>query len=106
MDDDNIEVIKDICEKLEQHFNSVLKDVVEEHDLGIASNVLINVGTSMLAKALLMVQPEVRGTVQYIAYKAVDDKIEEGYAAIFSLMAIDKAKGGGQTCAPWKPKKD
>lgn len=106
MDDDNIEVIKDICEKLEQHFNSVLKDVVEEHDLGIASNVLINVGTSMLAKALLMVQPEVRGTVQYIAYKAVDDKIEEGYAAIFSLMAIDKAKGVGQTCAPWKPKKD
>jgi hypothetical protein len=106
MDEENVEIIKDICEKLEEHFNSVLRNVVEEHDLGIASNVLINVGSSMLAKALLMVQPEVRGTVQYIAYKAVDDKIEEGYAAIYSMMAIDKAKGGGDTCAPWKPEKD
>ena len=106
MKENEIDEIKNICEQLEHHYNGFMKEVLEEHDIGVASNVLINVGTSMLAKALLMVQPELRGAVQYIAYKAVDEKIEEGHAAIHSLIAISKAMGGGDTCAPRVTKKD
>lgn len=102
-EDESIEVIKKIVESMEERMNNTMRDVLEQYDLGIATNVLVNIGTSMLAKALLMVTPEQRAHIQYVAYKAVDGKIEEGQAAIESLMVIGKAMGS--TCSPWPPRK-
>jgi len=96
--DDDIELIKEICENIEYQIMEAMREVLEEHHMGIATNVLVNVSTSMLAKALIMVQPEVRPHIQYMAYKAIDGKVEEGVAAVESLVAISKAKSG--TCKP------
>jgi len=106
MDDDEIEIIKGICERMEEELNTHMREVLDEHAMSVAINVMVNLGTTMLAKALIMVRPELRPHIQMVAYKAVDDKIDEGHAAVESLMAIGKAKGGGFTCAPWKPNKD
>ena len=59
---------------------------------------MVNVGTSLIAKALIMVHEEVRPHIQLVAYKAIDGKVEEGIAAVESLVAISKAKDG--TCRP------
>ena len=100
MYEDDIQAIKDICERIEEELNVTMREVLDEHHMGIATNVMVNVGTTLLAKALIMVQPELRPHIQYVAYKAIDDKIEEGHAAIESLVAISRAKSG--TCNPRK----
>ena len=100
--DDDIEIIKEICEDLEYQIMEAMRDVLDEHHMGIATNVLVNVGTSLLAKALIMVHPELRPHIQLVAYKAIDGKVGEGLAAVESLVAISKA-ARGSTCSP--PKK-
>lgn len=94
----DIEIIKEICEDLEYQVMEAMREVLEEHHMGIATNVLVNVGTSLIAKALIMVHPEMRPHIQLVAYKAIDGKVEEGVAAVESLVAISKAKSG--TCNP------
>ena len=103
--EEDIELIREICDDLESQIMEAMRDVLDEHHMGIATNVLVNVGTSLIAKALIMVHAEIRPHIQLVAYKAVDGKVEEGTAAIESLVAISKAKAGNFTCSP-PPKKD
>jgi hypothetical protein len=108
MDKREIDAIQKISESLEIRVSQTLKDVMEQYDEGVALNVLINVGTSMLAKGLIMTDPSNRDNVENIAFRIVQMKVEEGHAAVESLMAISKAmtpKGGAYTCQPWPPKK-
>lgn len=105
MHDKEHEDIKRIVEGLEERLNTSMKNVIEEFGTGVATNVLINLGTSMIAKAMILVHPKARAHIQYLTHQAIDDKIEEGHAAVVSLMAISKAMGG-QTCQPMPPKKD
>ena len=109
MDKREIDAIQKISESLEIRVSQTLKDVMEQYDEGVALNVLINVGTSMLAKGLIMTDPSNRDNVENIAFRIVQMKVEEGHAAVESLMAISKAmvpKGGAVTCQPWPSKKD
>jgi hypothetical protein len=105
MHDKELDDIKKIVEGLEERLNKSIKNVVEQFGTGVATNVLINLGTSMIAKAMILVHPEARPHIQYLTHQAIDDKTEEGHAAVVSLMAIGKAMGG-QTCQPMAPKKD
>lgn len=106
MREDDLDVIKAVSESLEDRFNQTMKDVLEQYDPAIAMNIMINVGTSMLAKSLIMCEPEARAHVELVAMKIIESKMVEGHAAVQSLMAIGKAMGGGSTCKPWVPKKD
>ena len=109
MDKREIDAIQKISESLEIRVSQTLKDVMEQYDEGVALNVLINVGTSMLAKGLIMTDPSNRDNVENIAFRIVQMKVEEGHAAVESLMAISKAmvpKGGVFTCQPTPPKKN
>ena len=105
MHDQEHEDIKKIVEGLEERLNASMKAVIDEFGIGVATNVLINLGTSMIAKAMILVHPEARPHIQYLTHQAIDDKVEEGHAAVVSMMAIGKAMGG-QTCQPMAPKKD
>ena len=108
MDKREIDAIQKISESLEIRISQTLKDVMEQYDEGVALNVLINVGTSMLAKGLIMTDPSNRDNVKNIAFRIVQMKVEEGHAAVESLMAISKAmlpQGGAYTCQPTPPKK-
>ena len=69
---------------------------------GVAAYVLINIGTTMLAKAIVLVRPEHKDTVIAAIANAMSLKVREGEAAVESLMAIDKAMS---TCQPYPPKK-
>ena len=108
MDKREIDAIQKISESLEIRVSQTLKDVMEQYDEGVALNVLINVGTSMLAKALVMTDPSNRDNVENIAFRITQMKVEEGHAAVESMMAIGKAmlpQGGAYTCQPTPPKK-
>jgi len=98
--DEEIEIIKKIVESMEERNNHSMKDVFEQYGPNVATNVLINIGTTLIAKALILVHPEARGNVLHTTLKAIDCKVEEGHAAVESLMAIGKAMGS--TCAPRK----
>jgi hypothetical protein len=108
MDKREIDAIQKISESLEMRVNATMKDVLEQYKPELAINVLINVATSMLAKALIMTDPANRDNIENIAFRITQMKVEEGHAAVESMMAIGKAmlpQGGAYTCQPWPPKK-
>lgn len=98
MNDEKIDAIKKICESLEERMNTFMLDILDQYDQDVAVNVLINLSTSLMAKALLMMKDEIRPHIQLIAYSTIDEKVKEGDAAIHSLVAIGKAMGS--TCTP------
>lgn len=105
MDKREIDAIQKISESMEVRSNETMKDVLEQYDMNVAINVLVNVATSMLAKALIMTDRERRDNLIGIAFRITELKVDEGHAAVESLMAINKAmfpQGGGYTCAPQK----
>jgi hypothetical protein len=90
MNKEGIAAVEKICESTERRINETLKDVIEQYDIGVAMSVLINVGTSMLAKAVILSGddgPQVKAITEHI----MEEKIKEARAAVFSLMAIHKA---------------
>ena len=108
MEKRDIDAIQKISESMEVRINETMKDVVEQYDMTVAINVLVNVATSMLAKALIMAEPDRRDFLGDLAVRITQLKVEEGHAAVQSLMAINKAmfpQNGGYTCQPWPPKK-
>jgi hypothetical protein len=103
-----IDAIHKVSESLEVKVSEILKDVIEQYNESVAMNVLINVGTSMIAKALVMTEPSNRDNVENIAFRITQMKVEEGHAAVESMMAIGKAmlpQGGAYTCQQTPPKK-
>lgn len=108
MDKREIDAIQKISESMEIRTNETMKDVLGQYDMNVAINVLVNVATSMLAKALIMTDIERRDHLAEIAFRITNMKVDEGHAAVASLMAINKAmfpQGGGYTCRPAEPKK-
>ena len=103
MDKEKLEAIHTTTDSLELRVNDTMKDVLEQYDPDVAVNVLINVATSMLAKALIMSDPEQRVHLAHIAERFTAVKVKEGHAAVESLMAIGKAMNQGgkaYTCQP------
>ena len=96
--EEDLKVIQDVCKYLEEVINGEIKEVLEQHNKGVAANVLINVGTSLLAKAVILVTPDHRDSVYELIVMALNSKIKEGDAAVESLMAIGKAMQS--TCRP------
>lgn len=108
MEREDLDAIQKISESMELRTNDTMKDVLEQYNMTVAINVLINVATSMLAKALIMTPTEDRDHIGEIAVRIVQLKVNEGHAAVESLVAINKAmfpRGRGETCQPWVPKK-
>jgi hypothetical protein len=108
MDNRDAEAIQKISEFMEMRVNETMKDVMDQYDLNVALNVLVSVATSMMAKALLMTEHHRRDHLQDLVHKITQSKLEEGHAAVESMVAIGKAmlsQGGAFTCRPTPPKK-
>ena len=108
MDKHDIDAIGRVCSLLEERINSIMEIVMDQYPHVIGTNVLINVATSMLAKALIMADPLAKGGVDDLAFDIVRLKVKEGTARVHSMMTIEKAKkpmGSTSTCQPWEPKK-
>jgi len=109
MDNREIKAIKKVSESIEIGNNEIMKSVIERYSPEVAINVMINVSTSMLAKALIMTDPSNREHLEKIMIKLTQMKVDEGHAAIESVMAIGRAmspQGGNYTCQQMPPKKD
>jgi len=100
MDDETMEMIKTICESMESNINKKMQSVVNQYDTLVAMNILVNVGTSILAKALILAQDD-HLKLRKVLIDVIDGKVEEGRAAVNSLVAISKAMGEPPA---WPPK--
>lgn len=96
--EEDLKNIGRICEEMETRLSKEMAEIIEEHGRGVAANVLINIGTTMVAKAMILVKPEHKDTVAAAIAHGITTKIKEGEAAVQSLMAIGKAMGS--TCRP------
>jgi uncharacterized protein (UPF0332 family) len=106
MNKKDIEAIAEAIENDERHLNATMRALVEEHGMEVAINVMVNLSTTLLAKALLMAKDDdSRMHITFIAAMQVEAKLEEGEAAVDTVVAIQKAMGRGQTCQPLPPKK-
>jgi len=109
MDNREIKAIKNFSESMEIGNNNLMKGIIERYSPEVAINVMVNVATSMLAKALVMTDPSNREHLEKFMIKLTQMKVVVGHAAIESVMAIGRAmspQGGNYTCQQMPPKKD
>lgn len=105
MDNKTLKAISNAIDAHETYLNANIKTLIEEHGMQVGMSVLINLSTSLLAKALLLAKDEEsRAKIAYIAAMQVEYKLEESEGIVESMTAIQKAMGKGQTCQPMPPK--
>lgn len=91
--EDQIELIQDLCDKLDMPLREGLADVAKEHGLTVSINVATSIGTSLLAIALVTLNDEAQDVVLKLMMEAVKKKLKEGNAAMHAEIAIRQAKG-------------
>lgn len=89
---DDIRAVERHSDDMEEWLNYRLRQIVEANNVGVAASVLMNLGTTMLAKAIILARDKERkiDVIQIIG-KVLNAKVEEGEAAVQSLQAIEKA---------------
>lgn len=81
-----------VVDALERHINNVVIEATEDYDIGFVVNLLINISTSMLAKALVMVDESSRPEIARIVSTMTRIKAQEGDAILTTSELIEKAK--------------
>ncbi len=76
---------------LEDHINTVMRKILEKEGDDVAMNVLLNIGTTMLAKTLLLAPEEARDNLVGVLATLIDAKMQEGEAVLESFRAIRSA---------------
>jgi hypothetical protein len=102
---EKIQGIVDASFDLEMVVNERLFQLADELGEDGVGSIMINVGTSLLAKALLMMAPVGRELIVEAITTTLVEKIKDGEAELAAWKAIDKAQGGMMTCYPDKPTK-
>ena len=92
--------IMELTETMEERMNAEFAAMIDREGRSVTVNVLINAGTTMLSKALVMVREENRDNVIQAVMNVLASKIMDGQATIETLIAIDNAKNS--TCRPLK----
>ena len=105
MDDKTLQAISNAIIANETYLNANIKTLIEEHDMQVAMSVMVNLSTTLLAKALLLAKDdESRAKIAFIAAMQVEHKLEESEVVLKTATTINKAMGKGQTCQPMPPK--
>lgn len=108
-DEKSIEAIIRFSMAMEGMIFEISEGVRDEHGSDVASSVLINVATTMLADVMTSAPAEVRGLMAKAIEEEIVAKIKEIKARQESQAvidaAIDRAKAGHMTCYPDKPTK-
>ena len=106
MDKKDIQAITEAIEKHELQLNETMKHLIDENGIEATINVMVNLSTTLLAKALLMADDlDSRINITHIAAMQVEAKMEEAEAAFVTAGTIKNAMGRGHTCQPLPPKK-
>jgi hypothetical protein len=85
-------------QSIESQINVEMNEIVDEHGLHGLLTALVNVGTALLSKAIVLTQDEKRDLLITTIDMLVDSRVHEGDAAIKSSVIITKAMGS--TCRP------
>ena len=87
-----IETIRENTERLEDWVNNEIAKIVEGQNMGVIASILMNLGTSMLAKTVILAKDsEHKEHILEVIIKVLKVKIMEGEAAVESLVAVEKA---------------
>jgi hypothetical protein len=106
MDKESIKAIVDNTNSIEDFISDKVAKLFHQHGTEVSINVLVNLSSHLLAKALLLANDhETREKITYMSANQVQAFIEDGSAAINTHLAINKAMGVGLTCRPLPPKK-
>lgn len=105
MNERELNLMAVLCEEIDQFISEKVRNMMELEDKLIAVNTMVNVSTTTLAKAMLLVREETRQAVMQTAISITYDKIKEGDAMVNALKAVLKAQSMGSTCQPWPPTK-
>ena len=95
-----LETMARLCEKLDIYLNEEFRSVIVDHSKHLATNVMINVATSMLAKVLVMIDEDSRQAVMQTIISVIHDKTKEGDAILKDLLTTIEAVGMADTCYP------
>ncbi len=85
-------------QSIESHIAVEMNEIVDEHGLHGLLTALVNVGTTLLSKAIVLTQDDKRNLLIATIDMLVESRVQEGDAAIKSSVIITKAMGS--TCRP------
>jgi len=102
---EKIQAIVDASFEMESFINERLPQIFEQCGEDGVGSVMINVGTSLLAKAMLMMAPAGRSLIVEAITTTLVEKVKDGEAEMAAWQAIDKAQNATMTCYPDKPTK-
>ena len=90
--ENEIEAIRGHTERMEDWVNNEVSKIVQDQSMGVVASILMNLGTSMLAKSVILAKDsEHKERIMEIIIKVLKVKIMEGEAAVESLVAVEKA---------------
>lgn len=92
-DSPEIEAMKDISMELDLQIGSRIIETVDEWGEHIALGVMLNLGTGLIARAILLAPKGKRHELGEVISEAITRKVLEGKAAIVGAEAIEKARG-------------
>lgn len=87
-----IQATKDYVLLLEENMNEIMLEVADRETTNVMVHVMLNVSTSLLAKALVLINEEHRQTIVHEAITQIFVKVQEGEATLHSHLALEKAK--------------
>ena len=87
----DIKALAKYTQELEEHINTTMRRIYDTESESLPMNVLLNVGTTLLAKALLLTPEDARDDVVGLLATVIDAKMQEGEAIIESAKAIHGA---------------
>jgi hypothetical protein len=109
MDEKKVKAIMNFSTAMEQMIVDISVGMREEHGIDVATSVLINVATTMLAEVMVMAPEASRQLIAEAIEHEITIKIGEAKAVREVDKAVDtvitRAKAGQMTCYPDKPTK-
>jgi hypothetical protein len=103
MTEKEIDAMARLCEEIDAYMAGKLKEAIGSHDRIVVVNAMMNIGTTMMSKVLLMVDQDTRQGVMQTAISMIHDKTKEGDAMIRSVLAMLQVQAMGSTCQPTPP---
>lgn len=92
-DAEEFEAMRDIVEELDFAIHLRVCQTIDELGEMVALGVLVGLGTSLIAKAVLLTPEHKRNEVGQVISKTIAIKLAEGGAALEGDKAIKKAMG-------------
>lgn len=98
MEDKDLNDLEADIRAIEAMCNAKFGEIVDDHGLNGILTALVNLGTTFVAKALVMTPAEGRDSVLLTVQMLINSRTSEGVAAVESSLAITRAMGS--TCRP------